>query len=603
MPADGARQVEGHESAAGEHGRDHHNMHTVGRGDVELYIRTYNTLLLSSGGIRVKALEEVHLNTNSILHPNGRDVAPDMSALIYSVWRLPSCMADVVHVVMGQSPAAFERSGLGDVESWRAVSAPGRRRHWRYDDGQQRLAVYIGSSSDVDDVVPCVTAYQIEWNKLHALLVADPETLQMVGDMAMNSKPPEPESANLVRERLLMGEADWHRLARIWGDRFWQTLLAIGQARKNMTLHLLEGSHVGYVRAARTWWAPIAAAIRNLDLADRPVYFVSSNRHSLVNPLSGYALRRHDELVHAVTTGHDEVLKTAYEQLPRGVDRIEGWQNFLYYASKEIHGRTGSTMTWAERTREEEARGIHFVKSTPVIEIDTHIVELARLRPEEMDARLQMEGLDRIIDSRAIVVNIDYPLGMQAYHILRRIAESVVDLRGVYVLGKAATLNGRIGDVMIANAIFDEHSENMYWLNNCFRAADVAPYLRYGSVLDNQRAVAVKGTFLQNRQHLDFYYRESYTVVEMEAGPFLDALYEYSYPTRYPSGENINFNRLPLEVGLLHYASDTPYTRGRNLGAHQLSYYGMDSTYATSIAILRRILAREISTLQGSRPY
>ena len=195
-------------------------MHAVGRGDVELYIRTYNTLLLSSGGIRVKALEEVHLNTNSILHPNGRDVAPDMSALIYSVWRLPSCMADVVHVVMGQSPAAFERSGLGDVESWRAVSAPGRRRHWRYDDGQQRLAVYIGSSSDVDDVVPCVTAYQIEWNKLHALLVADPETLQMVGDMAMNSKPPEPESANLVRERLLMGEADWHRLARIWGDRF-----------------------------------------------------------------------------------------------------------------------------------------------------------------------------------------------------------------------------------------------------------------------------------------------------------------------------------------------------------------------------------------------
>ena len=188
-----------------------------------------------------------------------------------------------------------------------------------------------------------------------------------------------------------------------------------------------------------------------------------------------------------------------------------------------------------------------------------------------------MEGLDRIIDSRAIVVNIDYPLGMQAYHILRRISESVVDLRGVYVLGKAATLNGRIGDVMIANAIFDEHSENMYWLNNCFRAADVAPYLRYGSVLDNQRAVAVKGTFLQNWQHLDFYYRESYTVVEMEAGPFLDALYEYSYPTRYPSGENINFNRLPLEVGLLHYASDTPYTRGRNLGAHQLSYYGMDS--------------------------
>ena len=42
--------------------------------------------------------------------------------------------------------------------------------------------------------------------------------------------------------------------------------------------------------------------------------------------------------------------------------------------------------------------------------------------------------------------------------------------------------------------------------------------------LDNQRAVTVKSTFLQNRSYLDFYYREAFTVVEMEAGPFLSAM-------------------------------------------------------------------------------
>ena len=84
----------------------------------------------------------------------------------------------------------------------------------------------------------------------------------------------------------------------------------------------------------------------------------------------------------------------------------------------------------------------------------------------------------------------------------------------------------------------------------------------------------------------------------MESGPYLNAVYEDQYLTRYPVGENINFARLPYDLGILHYASDTPYTRGKNLGAGSLSYFGMDSTYANSVAILRRIFENEISFVQ-----
>jgi hypothetical protein len=118
-------------------------------------------------------------------------------------------------------------------------------------------------------------------------------------------------------------------------------------------------------------------------------------------------------------------------------------------------------------------------------------------------------------------------------------------------------------------------------------------------VLDNQKAVSGFGTFLQNRQYLDFYYNANYTVVEMESGPYLNAVYEDQYLLRYPMEENINFARLPYDLGILHYASDTPYTRGKNLGAGSLSYFGMDSTYACAIAILRRILEQEICTIKG----
>ena len=54
-----------------------------------------------------------------------------------------------------------------------------------------------------------------------------------------------------------------------------------------------------------------------------------------------------------------------------------------------------------------------------------------------------------------------------------------------------------------------------------------------------------------------------------------------------------NFAKLPIDAGLIHHASDTPYTQARTLGARGLSYYGMDSTYASSLAILRRILSQE----------
>ena len=126
-----------------------------------------------------------------------------------------------------------------------------------------------------------------------------------------------------------------------------------------------------------------------------------------------------------------------------------------------------------------------------------------------------------------------------------------------------------------------------------FSFDDIAPFLIFGSGLDNQRAVTVKSTFLQNRAYLDFYYREAFTVVEMEAGPYCSAVYEIADSDRHPVGEAVNFSKLPIDFGIIHYASDTPYTQARTLGARGLSYYGMDSTYASSLAILRRVLRLE----------
>jgi hypothetical protein len=89
----------------------------------------------------------------------------------------------------------------------------------------------------------------------------------------------------------------------------------------------------------------------------------------------------------------------------------------------------------------------------------------------------------------------------------------------------------------------------------------------------------------------------------MEAGPFLGGVHELSNPRRLPSNEIVNLTPdVHFDVGLLHYASDTPYSRRQSLLSKSLSFFGVDSTYACAIAIARRIFTQELARLDDRRP-
>ncbi len=325
---------------------------------------------------------------------------------------------------------------------------------------------------------------------------------------------------------------------------------------------------------------------------------MSSNTHSLVNIATGVAREREQQLIEFVESlPPDDIL---HEELIRfRAGETEGsWENFLYFVARQWFDARGEQGA-SERRAAEEAYGIKHLRSSTALRVSAQVIPLSALSVESLDPRLGEVDAEALAASRARIVNIDYPLGVAAYNILREVAVDRATLRGVYVLGKAATLNADVGDVLISSVVHDEHSRSTYWLDNVFSVDDLAADLRFGTGLDNQRAVTVKSTFLQNRAYLDFYYREAFTVVEMEAGPFLNAVYELADPDRFPVGEAVNFSKLPIDFGVIHYASDTPYTQARTLGARGLSYFGMDSTYASSVAIVRRILRLE-GILDGS---
>src|ERR671915_339410 len=139
--------------------------------EVELYHRTYTTLLRSSGETHLRVLEPSHAAMNSSLHPLAASSEPDLGAFMYAMRRLPSNIWTAKVIVMGQEAVEFRRHGIGNLEEWDAREAPARRRWW-FDNGTGTLAVLLASSSDLDDLIPTLVAYQIEWNKLHAALRA-----------------------------------------------------------------------------------------------------------------------------------------------------------------------------------------------------------------------------------------------------------------------------------------------------------------------------------------------------------------------------------------------------------------------------------------------
>ena len=544
-----------------------------------LYIRTYYSLLRSSGDIRVRSLEEAHLYADSSLHLGAREPTPDLSAFGYAAARLPACMPDVNRVILGQSTEAFAAIGF-ELASWRRVQAPGRRRPMKYnDDGT--LAVFIASASDIDDIVPILAAYQIEWNKMHGLVISQTLSADDDDDAIASALSVDVEGVTTLRGALKSG--------------FGPLLAAVRERDFDLKLRLLAGSFNAYQRAAEGWWRAIEPVYRpSSERPARPAYFVSSNTHALANLLGGYALAHRDEVCRSAEQDNPE---NVWPQLQRALaDNPDEVPNLINFCLRS-HLRHARNARNAVQAWDAES-GITTVADPGEVEVSAQVIDVARLIGDRFDPRIAMPGIERLVDSEAMIINIDYPLGMAAYQLLSRVGQGVKEIRGVYIMGKAATLNGRVGDVMLSKVVHDEHSKNSYLYRNAFSADDINPHLKYGSVLDNQKALTVRSAFLQNRSYMGVFYREGYTVLEMEAGPYLSAVYELVDPRRHPNDEIVSLaERTPFEVGILHYASDTPYSRRQELLSKSLGYFGMDATYACAVAIVRRILKSELERL------
>src|SRR5207244_11963063 len=85
---------------------------------VEVYHRTYTTILRSRGETQLKVFETSHKAMGSSLHPLAAAPELDLGAFLYSIRRLPDAIRRAARVVMGQSAEVFRQAGFQPFSGW-----------------------------------------------------------------------------------------------------------------------------------------------------------------------------------------------------------------------------------------------------------------------------------------------------------------------------------------------------------------------------------------------------------------------------------------------------------------------------------------------------
>ena len=356
--------------------------------EVELYHRTYTTLLRSSGETLVRVLEPSHRSMNSSLHPLAASEDLDLGAFLYATRRLPDEVADAKVIVMGQEAIVFKRAGIGPIEDWEALEAPARRRRWSHD-GDGLLAVLLASASDLDDLIPTLVAYQIEWNKLRVKL------------RSLDWPKPTTRPRRSARRRSAAREEDWSRLREAWGADFGARLRDVNDRRQNLRVRMLGGSAVGYARMTRRWWRPVRRTLHELGARGPPALL------RLLQPaLDRQPADRARRAAASTRSPTGSTAPTTPTSSPSSTASAP--------ATPRARGRTSSTSRRAstsprhpedsdifeQRSREERAVGVTHLSSRTALRVSAQVIELDRLDPAALDPRLGVDDAEQLAAAR-----------------------------------------------------------------------------------------------------------------------------------------------------------------------------------------------------------
>lgn len=480
----------------------------------------------------------------------------DADALLYVLMRLPDGIWSVRQITV-------VREIGGDVaEDFSPVETKARRRPTFRTGPDSFVTAFRGGMSDMVDFISAITCFQIEADKIRARhsaylakLREDPQHVSVwrtiESDGGSSPESGAAEHLSLLHElsvEFRCGYGAIKALDSSLGGRLVDVVRSIA-ATGPRDLKVVFSDRFGlvgsYSAKAKRWTSLLLETMNSMGLSGRHVHIVSSNRHSIVNCLSPYLRRHWAEL------GMD------------GPSDYAGARKAL-----EEPGRAEA------RSSEDSAGGIRSIPVPPDMPF-CQVIDLESLEASLVDPRLAPPG-----DPTGVILNMDYAFGEEGFFLFNEMFESLgSEVSSVYVMGKAGTLVGGRGDIMLPSYFVKQGSGDVYEVDNCLAPADFEG-TGCARVYSGGPMLTVSGTFLQNEGVLT-YFRDNWKAlgVEMEGIPYAKAVRHALLRGRLGGS---------VRIGVVYYASDAPLSG--DLLSVPLGGTGVMPAYAASLAILRSIL-------------
>lgn len=522
---------------------------------VGAHINFYRKLLAGGKPVFLSQFVDTYLRMKPLLHNLASSPDFDLPALKYSATRLPAKIYEIKKIIISQNQADFEKNGVEHGIN-NIVESKNRRRLMFYDPAHSTLCCVINSDSDIDDLINLLLIYSVEFKKIKKQ-INSPKGLSP--------------------------------LSEIFSTEWSELLTFIQNYDFDPQILLYPSSESVYISNCHDWWLTQAAQSRFLNLNHTPVYFVSSNSHSLINIIGGYINSKQNYIFDFIAKHHADIYQQWFDsKVEKNLYQVN---DFLYYLSNEFLKDNPEYVS--DKKIYESKLGVIELNKVSNFPVDTQIIPLKSLiLSSHLDSNITIPDRNKILNSSAVIVNVQYPLGIAAKYLLNELINYFEKFIGIYIIGKAAILNGSIGDFQIPEIVSDEITNNIYKFNNIFN--DYFPFTaNISRVLNHQKAACVYGTLLENQNQIDNYRHSGFNIIEMESSNYLTALVENYQLNKTPVSRSFYYtlDKLPVDFGIINYASDNPLTQ--NLGYEKYEFKSIETTYLPTLTVLQRIINLE----------
>ena len=542
------------------------------------------------GGVSGTALSEALLTLQPEIYGSMADGEKvELNGLAYVIARLPRgierCRFVQLIAAEGYNNSGFEK-----------IVPAKRRRHCYCIDEETMLIEVTRGRSEIYDILTHLTFLYIEADKIraHALNEGQPtqEWLKLekivLGQTSTASPTPSLEEIE-VREqaisytstllgrtfaetvtaerRFRQGEPDNNSLFQIV---YWLGRVAMEEMQQEQDRQITFSSalreRIGHHIHGEKWATEVKKFLWSQNLWQRPLHIISANLHSMVNCLYAFP---------------------ALQQKIGGEKTIEAMAREL--SLPENAHLNQEVLEFALQ------HGMSYLEDRAGTNIHVQIFDTSLLPLDLLSSELK---LDRVVvaEDRPVILVMDYAFGEQAFELFDELLKPYktegeskkLNVYSISVMGKAGTLVGNKGDLMLPTAhIFEGTADNYPFQNAMSRQdfQDTEIPVHEGALL------TVLGTSLQNADVLNYFKSSSWNVIGLEMeGAHLQKAIQAAAKIRKSIDENVILR-------YVYYASDNPLLTGGTLASGSLGQTGVKPTYAIALKFLNKIL---IKNHQGS---